>query len=245
MKTLLTTTALLFSLIPAAYAGPRITTMDPVSDRGEPQISAEEVKERIESRYSDVAVVRVEEFEEARREDIDASNLDEDARRDIYCLTEAMLFEALGEPEEGKIAVANVIMNRANWTPDNAHRNKHHYEFSKSICDVVAFKITKTYAKRVGKKRSTKVIHRSYTTCAFSYRCERGFRTKLARFQKREVWNEIKTLATEAYLRYNTTENVDPSEGATFYHANYVRPTWRKVYKKTTQIGAHIFYRIP
>lgn len=249
MKTLLTTTALLFSLIPAAYAGPSITTMDPISERGEAKISAEEVKEKIESQYSDgddAFVMRIEEHEEARREDIDASNLDEDAERDIYCLTEAILFESLHEPEKGQIAVANVIMNRASWNEtQRAPRERHRIEFSGSICDVVAFKISKKYTKRVGSRRHAKMVHGTRTTCAFSYRCERGFHSKLQRYQKREEWNEIKTLATEAYLRYNSGENEDPSGGATFYHANYVKPWWRKVYAKTTQIGAHIFYRIP
>lgn len=247
MKTLLTTTALLFSLIPAAYAGPNITTMDPISERGEAKISAEEVRERIESQYSDIATERAEEREEARREDIDASNLDEDAERDIRCLTEAILFESLHEPEKGQIAVANVIMNRATFNErrDGEPNARHRIEFRGGICGVVAFKVSKTYTKRVGSKRHAKWVHGTRTTCAFSYRCERGFHSKLERYQRREEWNEIKTLATDAYLRYNSGENEDPSGGALFYHANYCKPWWRKVYAKTTQIGAHIFYRIP
>jgi spore germination cell wall hydrolase CwlJ-like protein len=245
MKTLLITTALLFSLTPTAYAESYITTMAPISDRDEPKISSEEVTEKLEARYWDTPFVRFEEREESRREDIATRNLDEDAERDIRCLTEAILFEALGEPKDGKIAVANVIMNRANWTPTN-ERNKHHYEFSKSICDVVAFKVSKRYAKRVGNKRHSKWIHRTYTTCAFSYRCERGFRSKLQRYQKREVWNEIKTLATDAYLSYNSGENEDPSGGATFYHATWMKkyPWWSRTYKRTAKIGLHQFYRI-
>jgi len=219
--------------------------MEPVADRDERQVSIDEVRENIRSQYSDVTITRSEEREESRREQIDEDNLDSDAKRDIYCLTEAIYFESLGEPDKGKIAVANVIMNRAKWTPTNDN-NKHHYEFSKSICDVVAFNISKTYKKKVGKGKKAKWVKRTYTTCAFSYRCERGFRTKLARAKQREVWNEIKTLATDTYIVYNSGENEDPSHGATFYHATWMKryPWWVRAYERTTKIGQHQFYKI-
>jgi len=35
----------------------------------------------------------------------------------------------------------------------------------------------------------------------------------------------------------------DPTEGATHYHATYVRPAWAKTKTKTTRIDRHIFYR--
>jgi hypothetical protein len=225
--------------------------MDPISERGEPKISAEEVKEKIEAHYgvydSEAEVSRVEEHEEVRRDEIDASNLDEDAQRDIRCLTEAILFESLHEPEKGQIAVANVIMNRATFNErrDGEPNARHRIEFQGGVCGVVAFKVSKSFTQRRGHGRHAKMIHRTVTTCAFSYRCERGFHAKLERFEQREEWNEIKTLATEAYLRYNSGENEDPSGGALFYHASYCHPWWRKIYHKTTQIGAHIFYRIP
>jgi len=244
-KTLLTALLLSTAPITPAHAGhPEVTTMEPVSERGERKVSIEEVTNNIEDRYSDTPIVRSEEREESRRADIEEDNLDDDAKRDIACLTEAIYFESLHEPEEGQKAVANVIMNRAAWEPTGDH-NKHHYEFSKSICDVVAFNVSRSFTQRKGHGRHSKMIHRRVTTCAFSYRCERGFRGKLERARQREVWSEIKTLATETYLSYNSDENVDPSKGATFYHASYVHPSWRKIYQKTTQIGAHIFYRIP
>jgi len=238
IKTILTATTLFAFSVWPAMAGPRITAMEPIADRGERQVSIEEVTENIRSsQYSDVRFERSEEREDRRRVDIEERSLSRDAERDIYCLTEAIYFESLGEPTDGKIAVANVIMNRAKWTPDDSHHNKHHYEFSKEICDVVNFKAAKTW-KRKGKVKSVMV-------CAFSYRCERGFHRKLARVKQKPVWNEIKTLATETYLSYNSGVNEDPTNGATFYHATYVSPKWRKQYKKTTKIGLHIFYRIP
>lgn len=148
--------------------------------------------------------------------------------KDIYCLTEAILFEALHEPEEGQIAVANVILNRANWNETRPeYRNR--IDFKSDVCGVVNFKITKN----------------GRTTCAFSYRCEHSFRKRLNRYMDSESWNEIKTLAIRTYMSYYSGNNVDPSEGATHYHADYVSPQWRKTYQKTTKIGAHIFYKIP
>lgn len=250
IKTILTATTLFAFSVWPTLAGPSLTVMEPISGRDERQVSIDEVKENIRSSQdSDARFERAEAYEDRRRVDLEERSLSRDAERDIYCLTEAIYFESLGEPEQGKIAVANVIMNRANWTPDDAHRNKHHYEFSKSICDVVNFKLAKTYSKKIAlgkkKKRSYKYVHRTYTTCAFSYRCERGFHSKLERVKKKPVWNEIKTLATDTYLSYNSGANEDPTSGATFYHATYVSPKWRKDYKKTTKIGLHIFYRIP
>ena len=35
----------------------------------------------------------------------------------------------------------------------------------------------------------------------------------------------------------------DVTSGAKFYHADYVRPSWGRVFDRTTKIGYHIFYR--
>lgn len=53
---------------------------------------------------------------------------------------------------------------------------------------------------------------------------------------------------TEARLAYAlakgllTTEVVDITKGALFFHANYVNPGWHNL-EKTIEIGAHVFYR--
>jgi spore germination cell wall hydrolase CwlJ-like protein len=36
---------------------------------------------------------------------------------------------------------------------------------------------------------------------------------------------------------------VDITEGATHFHADYVRPAWRKTKTRTIEIEDHIFYR--
>ena len=39
------------------------------------------------------------------------------------------------------------------------------------------------------------------------------------------------------------TVTLDITEGATHYHATYVRPDWARTKTKTARIGRHIFYR--
>ena len=34
----------------------------------------------------------------------------------------------------------------------------------------------------------------------------------------------------------------DVTSGAQFYHADYVSPSWARVFDRTIKIGAHIFY---
>lgn len=34
----------------------------------------------------------------------------------------------------------------------------------------------------------------------------------------------------------------DNTKGATYFHATYVNPNWKSIYKRTVQIGKHIYY---
>jgi len=52
-----------------------------------------------------------------------------------------------------------------------------------------------------------------------------------------ELFRECVEIATRVY--YGTYRDV--TNGALFYHANYVNPRWR--YRPVARIGAHIFYR--
>jgi spore germination cell wall hydrolase CwlJ-like protein len=41
----------------------------------------------------------------------------------------------------------------------------------------------------------------------------------------------------------NAIQVIDITDGALFYHADYVTPSWAKIKQKTTEIGDHIFYK--
>jgi len=54
------------------------------------------------------------------------------------------------------------------------------------------------------------------------------------------LYNDIINLAVDVYANHDKMN--DPSKGALFYHADYVRPVWRKNLDKVAVIGKHIFY---
>jgi spore germination cell wall hydrolase CwlJ-like protein len=55
-----------------------------------------------------------------------------------------------------------------------------------------------------------------------------------------DVYDQVRRVATSVYMGYDRARDV--TDGATFYHADYVQPGWRNV-EKTRKIGTHIFYR--
>ena len=57
----------------------------------------------------------------------------------------------------------------------------------------------------------------------------------------KKTYERLLTIAKT--IVYNKINFIDITDGATFYHADYVRPAWAKVKTRTTRIGNHIFYR--
>jgi spore germination cell wall hydrolase CwlJ-like protein len=35
----------------------------------------------------------------------------------------------------------------------------------------------------------------------------------------------------------------DPTGGALFYHADYVKPSWSRAFERSARIGDHLFYK--
>lgn len=139
--------------------------------------------------------------------------LPREMKAQVDCLATNIYFEANNQSEKGRIAVALVTMNRVNSK-----------EFPKSVCGVVK--------------------QQRANTCQFSWWCNSKLKAKAIakRFRgaEEEVFNDIRSLATWVFLYHNKIEDV--TNGATFYHATYVRPHWRGV-EKTVRIEDHIFYR--
>lgn len=80
------------------------------------------------------------------------------------------------------------------------------------------------------------VYQRSKTGCQFSWTCMKN----LGGVNK-QTYETLKKLAAHVYI--NKHSMIDPSDGALFYHADYVNPQWNKVFTKTKEIGRHIFYK--
>ncbi len=71
--------------------------------------------------------------------------------------------------------------------------------------------------------------------CQFSWWCDgRSDKPKDHR-----AWGLSKELANAIYAGMSE----DPTEGALWYHADYVKPYWKNVFARGPKIGRHIFYR--
>jgi N-acetylmuramoyl-L-alanine amidase len=138
--------------------------------------------------------------------------LTNEAKKQVDCLAENIYFESAHEPKEGKIAVAFVTLNRVKSGI-----------FPNNICDVVKQQVN--------------------NVCQFSWWCQDKQRhmsvNKVLTKNSDMVYNDIRELAVHVYVNHDYLE--DPSNGALFYHADYVNPGWDNL-RKTRTIGRHIFY---
>lgn len=71
--------------------------------------------------------------------------------------------------------------------------------------------------------------------CQFSFTCDRA--KDVVRDQ--EQWATAERIAEEVL----SGDAKSVAGGATFYHADYVKPRWAKRMVRVTQIGSHIFYK--
>ena len=72
-------------------------------------------------------------------------------------------------------------------------------------------------------------------TCQFTWWCEDKITNR-----SKQAYENSKEIALFVYANYDKIKDV--TNGALFYHADYVRPNWKGL-EKTTVIGRHIFYK--
>ena len=137
----------------------------------------------------------------------------------FICLALNTYHEAKNQSLVGQIATAQVVMNRVE---DN--------RFPNTICEVVKEGPTRPSWEDHNKEYTIK--HR----CQFSWYCDGKDDTP----KNEKAW---KTAQDVAFLVLYDKIKLDVTEGATHYHATYVRPAWAKTKKRTTRIEKHIFYR--
>ncbi len=70
--------------------------------------------------------------------------------------------------------------------------------------------------------------------CQFSWWCD----GRSDKPRNKRLWEKSAELALNVYWG----RSVDPTEGALWYHADYVKPSWRKDFERGPKIGRHIFY---
>ena len=134
--------------------------------------------------------------------------------RDSICLALNTYHEAKNQSMIGQIATAQVVMNRV---ADKRYPN--------TVCEVV-----KQGPKYKGS--NIPVRHR----CQFSWYCD----GKDDMPKNEKAWKKAQDYA---YLVLYNRISIDITEGATHYHATYVKPSWAKTKTRTTRIEKHIFYR--
>lgn len=84
------------------------------------------------------------------------------------------------------------------------------------------------------------VVHqKTGETCQFSWLCDKNITDKRLTIRDTMLYNEVRELAIDMIINREFKEDV--TEGATYYHADYINPHWNL--EKVKQIGRHIFYR--
>ena len=131
------------------------------------------------------------------------------------CLALNTYHEAKNQSMIGQVATAQVVMNRV---ADSRYPN--------TVCEVV---------KQGPKYKGSDVPVRH--KCQFSWFCD-GKSDEPKKDSKE--W-----FKAQDYARIVLSGRIalDVTEGATHYHATYVRPSWAKTKTRTTRIEKHIFYR--
>ena len=136
------------------------------------------------------------------------------------CLAMNMYHEARGQGTAGMIAVSAVVLNRVNDK-----------RFPNSVCEVVRQGPTRPSWKNPTKSYPIR------NRCQFSCYCD----GKSDEPKDYEAYK--KALDLSSLIMHNDIKFVDITDGATHYHADYVKPDWAKTKVRTTEIGDHIFYR--
>ena len=154
--------------------------------------------------------------------------------KDQECLAKNIFYEAASEPEEGKVAVGLVTLNRA--------RDE---RFPNSICGVVnqrtvlerARTVTRQVRTLFGTKEEKERVVTQVAICQFSWRCEKNIKLK----SDDERWVESQRVAREL-LEGGYDDYRAKYANAKYFHATRIRPSWAPQKQRVARIGGHIFY---
>jgi len=138
-----------------------------------------------------------------------------DENGDRFCLAQNIYFESANQSFAGRVAVANVVLNRVE---DD--------QFPNTVCDVVY----QAEMKENWKGNLLPVLHR----CQFSWYCD----GKSDLPTDSTTWMESFRIAGMVLA----FEYQDITEGALWYHSDSVEPYWSKHLSLVTTIDNHLFY---
>ena len=137
----------------------------------------------------------------------------------VSCMADNIYFEARNQGTAGWSAVASVTLNRV--------KDK---RFPNTVCEVVKQGPTRESWKKNGKYYPLK--HK----CQFSWYCD----GKKDEPPEGDTWRNAQMVAYEMYYLY---KDANITDGATHYHAFYVKPKWAKKFILKGRVGSHIFYK--
>ena len=139
-----------------------------------------------------------------------------DTEKGRQCLAINTYYEARNQSKAGRLATMQVVLNRV-YSP----------RFPNDICGVVTQ--GPTYTNWLGNEWPVR------DQCQFSWYCDGLSDIPV----EATTYFEMEELV-DAFL---TNNMIDFTDGALYYHADYVEPEWKDDYIVTAVIGNHIFYR--
>jgi len=163
--------------------------------------------------------------------------------KELVCLAKNIFFEAGNQPEEGKVAVGLVTINRVQ---DG--------RFANSICGVInqrlavevphqvtAVKEVKTgWLGHTEKHVEHQTVWSKIVVCQFSWSCMRVGKPKT----DDERWTESQRVAQRLLEDENNYSDWRSKySDALYFHATSIRPSWAHQKKRVNTIGGHIFYK--
>jgi N-acetylmuramoyl-L-alanine amidase len=133
--------------------------------------------------------------------------------KQAHCLAQNIYFEARGSNFADKVSVADVVLNRAR---DSRYPN--------TPCEVISQGFVDSSGNMVRNQ------------CQFSWYCD----GKSDVPEDETAWEEAMLIAWNMvhHGRYRGL-----TEGATHYHATYVKPGWASDFQLVGRIGDHVYYR--
>ena len=141
-------------------------------------------------------------------------------KKEIFCLALNMYHEARDQGTAGLIAVSAVVLNRVNDK-----------RFPNTICEVIKQGPIRASWKGNGTFFPIK------SKCQFSWWCD----GKSDKPKNKKTFDYMIAAAKQILTRQ--IDVIDITDGATFYHADHITPSWAKSKQRTIEIEDHIFYR--
>lgn len=159
--------------------------------------------------------------------------------KELACLARNIFFEAGNEPEEGKVAVGLVTLNRVQ---DG--------RFANTVCGVVEQKLTRDIPHKqiIEKKTFFKTVREEQTVwskisiCQFSWRCM---------FVKNPKSQDERWLASQEIAQQLLQDDASYGQwrskysDALYFHATGIRPSWARQKHWLGRVGGHFFYSDP